>query len=364
MTLINSQTIFRSGAFAPNFNYRRKEMNNAIGLIETKGFTASIEAADVMLKTADVALAGKEKLSGDFVTIIISGELEQVRKAVHFGAAAALRVGELIAAHVIVDPHKDLNAILPPLLNKADSLIITEDKIPEIKPTESLPPKTLVNTVNYELSHAGENKPVEKKEEVEAAKAKPTKIIRKEKFSVGEKVEFKKPQPRTATKQEKVKINSQKETEVIATDQTEEIETKETEIIDTTQIAEPAVEKRKKQNKSKVKGNSNLSLFDNVYGNDTISRLRRQALGLEILSDDSEEEVNRLTNFEEKPERKKVNKKVRLEKSESVEALSTLNVHQLRRAARDVKEFPIKGRQISKANRDTLLDYFRELHIE
>lgn len=364
MTFINSQTIFRAGAFAPNFNYRRKEMNNAIGLIETKGFTASIEAADVMLKTANVALAGKEKLSGDFVTIIISGELEQVRKAVHFGAAAALRVGELIAAHVIVNPHKDLNAILPPLLKKVDSLNTTEDKIPEIKPTESLPPKTPVTAIDSEILVVEQNKTTEKKEETIVEKTKPAKTIRKEKVSDRKKIEFKEAKPINVSQQERVKLGTERAMEIIATDQTEEIETKETEIIDTAQIAEPAVEKRKKPNKSKVKGDSNLSLFDNVYGNDTISRLRRQALGLEIPSDDSEEEVNRLTNFEEKPERKKVNKKVRLEKSENVEALSTLNVHQLRRAARDVKEFPIKGRQISKANRDTLLNYFRELHIE
>lgn len=340
-------------------------MSNAIGFIETKGLTASIEAADVMLKTTNVTLVGKEKLSGDFVTIIVSGDLEQVRKAVQYGAAAALRIGELVAAHVIVNPHKDLNAILPLMVNKAESIKITEGKILRITPTESTFPVFDAITSLAEIPGVTDNETSAIKKDNTAETVKPTSIIRKEKVSNNKKRRLKKPEFSTGTQLKKVRFVHEKEVEEITTDQNAKIESEESEIIDTTQLNEPVIEKGKKKNKLKVKGSSNLSLFDNVYGNDTISRLRRQALGLEITAVNSEkEEINGSFGLEEKPGRRKVDKTLKADRSESIEDLSTLNVHQLRRAARNVREFPIKGRQISKANRDTLLSFFKELKIE
>ena len=86
---------------------------DAIGMIETKGLVASIEAADAMVKAANVTLIGKEKVGGGLITVLIRGDVGAVKAATEAGAAAAKRVGELISVHVIPRPHGEVNAILP-----------------------------------------------------------------------------------------------------------------------------------------------------------------------------------------------------------------------------------------------------------
>ena len=86
-------------------------MDKAIGLIETKGLIAMIEAADQMLKAAEVHLIGRERIGGGYMTVIVQGEVAAVKAAVDAGAAAAKRVGDLFAAHVIPRPHEDLDII-------------------------------------------------------------------------------------------------------------------------------------------------------------------------------------------------------------------------------------------------------------
>jgi ethanolamine utilization protein EutM len=83
-------------------------MNEAIGLIETKGLIAQIEAADSMLKAANVTLVKQVQIGGAFVTTIIKGDVGSVRAAVDAGAAAASKVGELVSAHVIPRPTNGL----------------------------------------------------------------------------------------------------------------------------------------------------------------------------------------------------------------------------------------------------------------
>ena len=83
-------------------------MNEAIGLIETKGLIAQIEAADSMLKAANVTLVKQVQIGGAFVTTIIKGDVGSVRAAVDAGAAAASKVGELVSAHVIPRPTSGL----------------------------------------------------------------------------------------------------------------------------------------------------------------------------------------------------------------------------------------------------------------
>ena len=83
-------------------------MNSAIGLIETKGLVAHIEAADAMLKSASVRLVKQVQIGGGFVTTVIEGDVGSVRAAVDAGAEAASRSGELVAAHVIPRPQGDL----------------------------------------------------------------------------------------------------------------------------------------------------------------------------------------------------------------------------------------------------------------
>ena len=88
-------------------------MQQAIGLIETKGLVAMIEAADAMLKAANVHLIGKERIGGGFMTVIVEGEVAAVKASVDAGAAAAKRVGEVISIHVIPRPHEEIEKILP-----------------------------------------------------------------------------------------------------------------------------------------------------------------------------------------------------------------------------------------------------------
>ena len=87
----------------------------ALGMIETRGLIGSIEAADAMVKAADVTLIGKVHVGGGLVTVMVRGEVGAVKAAVDAGAAAAQRVGNLISQHVIPRPHPEVEGILPHL---------------------------------------------------------------------------------------------------------------------------------------------------------------------------------------------------------------------------------------------------------
>ncbi|MBR5642149.1 MAG: ethanolamine utilization microcompartment protein EutM [Firmicutes bacterium] len=91
----------------------------ALGMVETKGLVASIEAADAMVKAANVKLIGKVHVGGGLVTVMVRGDVGAVKSATDAGAAAAERVGELISVHVIPRPHDDVEYILP-TLEKSD----------------------------------------------------------------------------------------------------------------------------------------------------------------------------------------------------------------------------------------------------
>jgi len=87
--------------------------SNALGMIETKGLVAAIEAADAMVKAANVTLIGKEHVGGGLVTVLVRGDVGAVKAATDAGAAAAERVGELVSIHVIPRPHSEVETILP-----------------------------------------------------------------------------------------------------------------------------------------------------------------------------------------------------------------------------------------------------------
>ncbi len=87
----------------------------ALGMIETRGLVGSIEAADAMVKAANVTLVGKEFVGGGLVTVMVRGDVGAVKAATDAGAAAADRVGELVSVHVIPRPHNDVEQILPKL---------------------------------------------------------------------------------------------------------------------------------------------------------------------------------------------------------------------------------------------------------
>ena len=90
-----------------------RKMTQALGMIETKGLVAAIEAADAMLKAANVELVGTEKIGSGLVSVMVRGDVGAVKSAVEAGAASAERLGEVIATHVIPRPHDDVEKILP-----------------------------------------------------------------------------------------------------------------------------------------------------------------------------------------------------------------------------------------------------------
>src|ERR1700693_3927738 len=85
----------------------------ALGMIETKGLIGAIEAADAMVKTANVVLVGKEYIGAGYVTVMVRGDVGAVKAATDAGAAAARRVGELVSVHVIPRPHMEVEKLLP-----------------------------------------------------------------------------------------------------------------------------------------------------------------------------------------------------------------------------------------------------------
>ena len=85
----------------------------ALGMVETKGLVGAVEAADAMVKAANVTLIGSEYVGGGFVTVMVRGDVGAVKAATDAGAAAARRVGELVSVHVIPRPHAEVEKILP-----------------------------------------------------------------------------------------------------------------------------------------------------------------------------------------------------------------------------------------------------------
>ena len=110
----------RPSGVAPSSHHSRQEaagrhhtMSDALGLVETKGLIGSVEAADAMVKTANVTLAGKEYIGAGYVTVMVRGDVGAVKAATDAGAAAARRVGELVSVLVIPRPHAEVEKVLP-----------------------------------------------------------------------------------------------------------------------------------------------------------------------------------------------------------------------------------------------------------
>jgi ethanolamine utilization protein EutM len=91
----------------------KRDVGDALGMIETRGLIGMIEAADAMVKTANVVLIGKEYIGQGYVTVMVRGDVGAVKAATDAGSAAARRVGELVAVHVIPRPHAEVEKILP-----------------------------------------------------------------------------------------------------------------------------------------------------------------------------------------------------------------------------------------------------------
>ncbi len=98
-------------------------MKEALGLIETRGFVGAIEAADAMVKAANVKIVGKEKTGSGLVTIMVRGDVGAVKAAVEAGSEAVRRVGELVSVHVIPRPHADVELMLEKPKGKAKAKV-------------------------------------------------------------------------------------------------------------------------------------------------------------------------------------------------------------------------------------------------
>jgi ethanolamine utilization microcompartment shell protein EutS len=97
----------------PQIKEEKKMVQQALGMVETRGLVAAIEAADAMLKAANVTLVGTEKIGSGLVSVMVRGDVGAVKAAVEAGSANASRLGELVATHVIPRPHTDVEKILP-----------------------------------------------------------------------------------------------------------------------------------------------------------------------------------------------------------------------------------------------------------
>ena len=243
-------------------------MPKALGLVETKGMVAAIEAADAMVKAANVKFVGKDIIKPALITIKVVGDTAAVKAAVDAGAAAASRVGQVFSTHVIPQPDDQLISMLPEISEK---IYRAEKEIQK------------------------EEKPKVAKSVAVKASVKPKPVIKKKKTEA-------------APKEKKKDI-----IEIVEEDLEEEIKEPETK-------ESPA---------------------------DTISRLRREALG-------DSEEVEKEDSVENEPSKKE-------EFDPGSEDIESMNVHKLRHLARSTADFPIKGREISRANRDELLSHFRNL---
>jgi len=218
--------------------------DRALGMVETRGLIASIEAADAMVKAAKVQLLGKEKIQGGLVTILIEGETAAVKSAIDAGAAAAQRIGELVSIHIIPRPDDQI-----------DKIVLRNTPIKTIRNKQELIPE-------------------EKSEPI--------------------------PERKSERSRKQIQIKEDESSE----------------------IPEPV-----------FKSSSSS----------TIERLKEEAFGG--------------TATIEKSGKTKSKREFKFSMAE----LEVMNVHQLRRFARDIESFPIKGREISRANRGELLDFFKAL---
>jgi ethanolamine utilization protein EutM len=263
-------------------------MPKALGLVETRGLVAAIEAADAMVKAANVKIVGKEQTNPALITIKIVGDVAAVKSAVDAGAAAAQKVGELVSIHVIPQPDSQMISLFPELADD-DSPAVNVATIPsvtEVKKTvkEARPVKS-VNPENQEEHF-----------DTPAAVPTPSKI--------------------------------EKTNEAISKVQTK--------VVGLTADV---------NNETKSLGN----LFTSQ--NDTISRLRQEALG--------NTQKKKLAPLESEKSELVAERKEKIYAPVS-DDIEHLNVHQLRSLARETENFPIKGREISKANRQELLEFFRK----
>ncbi len=272
-------------------------MQISLGFIETDSFFGAVEASNVMVKTSNVILAGKEVFTSGVITIKVIGESGAVKNAIEAGIDAVKKLGRNVSSHIILEPDEQLLSVLPEFSNFYFQL----NKLPE---------------------------PI-KKTALKAAKELPLDDVTEKKENIAEPAAGKEniPDNRKGLRLTEAKKLLKRKKPI-------KIEIKD-----------------KPDKKEKEKINSKIN-----YKNDTIERLRKEALGLDKAE---KRKVERAKDKEKKEEKKKVEQKI---ENNNNPGLDTLNVHELRKVARSTINFPIQGREISKANREVLLNYFKSLN--
>lgn len=288
-------------------------MSKALGLVETKGLIGAIEAADAMAKAANVTIVGKEITKPAMVTIKVVGETAAVKHAVEAGAYAAQAVGQLVALHVIPQPDDQLSSI-----------------IPEISEPEETPPPADPVTKSPRKKKPESAKSVDEAEKVTPLvdSGPPSAVL-----SVVEENQVTqpdvpdvpaKPIPEKPKKRKVVKEIPKTETYNTLFEQIEEVPEKIE--LPEEKFPEPAPQKEEEQ--------------DIVY--------YEEPLVIDS-SEGIEETVMPEVHYLEED----------VSETDLTQDILSMNVHQLRRLARSIPDFPIKGREISKANRTVLLDFLK-----
>lgn len=375
-------------------------MTLALGLIETKGLIGAIEAADAMVKAANVEIIGKEKITAALITIKIVGEVAAVKAAVDAGAEAAKRVGELVSTHVIPKPDDEMDAILPEMEQFKESY--SSKPVKKTKTREKKePPKERV----YSLFDQGDFDEPELLEEEENNVA-----------EINTEIE---PENNIISTDEQV-IESELDSESVDEESDEFVLEQEDEDLtgpeDVVSAVEPPEEEPDAETASEdafpddfEEEPADNNIQDEFVEPDEIS-LEEENRQESLISDSAEEENLPVESLIEPEEELVVNEpekepeieeekspeeileeekpepalshleRLRHEALESLDSaeetfvtaapkdksatslmdtaeLEKMNVHELRKLARSIADFPIQGREISKANRKVLLDY-------
>ncbi|MCU0342680.1 MAG: BMC domain-containing protein [Ignavibacterium sp.] len=287
-------------------------MSNSIGLIESKGLVALVEAADVILKNSPVTVLGIHKLENGLVTLAVSGNTDYVKAAIESGTEAGRRVGEIYASSVVDNPGKELLNIFSELFPNGEILNSHETNIESVRVLSK--DKGLEESTKLFASIPKQAKPESKRE-----KSKPLQVTKITPIHNPKKIE----------------------------DQ-----------LDSQSGINPDVSFGSKIEIKKNKVEENNDILDSTKPLSTIERLRIEALG-------SQGKKNKLKELsvpeKKKNDEPKNNHPIIENRVIDFEAISHMNVHKLRHYARGFPNFPIKGREISRANRNELVDLFKTI---
>ncbi len=365
-------------------------MQLALGLIETKGLIGAIEAADAMLKAANVKLISKEKITAALVTIKIVGEVAAVRSAIDAGAAAAQRVGQLVSTHIIPRPDDQLEPFIydlfpdeiqkksKPKKEKKSSIdhpsLFSQDEHIVMDANQITDDEELLNSDEEEISDT-EIDILESDSNKGSSKIEVSEVIDEQSDSELDGVDLLKTESVEDFHKENEEENFSSETnsseEVNLSSISEPLEDNEN--LDYDESLPEYEEELDDELPEEIDGELGENDFEEIESEldgEIDSELDGESVDNEISDDiitepyDAEQEEPLENDNEDLSSKESEQGGANIEVSETIpeeEVLIKLNVHDLRKLARSLSDFPIKGREISKANRNILIDYFNQL---